>query len=84
MVQIVPQKDVSGGITFSDMAIYGSLLKSVQKYYGDVGFASVKFGLKCKYCNDQTRIAIIRLKHKVHRFVTTILPLPSIVSIKFI
>lgn len=82
VVRVVPQKPISGSLTFSDGALYSSITRSVQKYYGDLGAASVRFGLKCKYCNDRTRIAIIRAKHKIHRFVNSILPFTSVVSIK--
>lgn len=51
----------------------------MQKYYGDLGAASIRFGLKCKYANEQTRIAIVRIKHRIHRFVTSVLPMESVV-----
>lgn len=78
VVKIIPKNAIQGSF-LSDSIIYSSIMKSVAKYYGDLGAASVQFGLKCKYCNDQTRIAIIRVKHKIHRFVTSILPLISVV-----
>lgn len=80
VVKIVPQNAIAGRLSISDGLLYSSITKSVQKYYGDFGAASIRFGLKCKYCNDQTRIAIIRVKHKIHRFVNSILPMTSIVS----
>lgn len=80
VVKIVPQNPIAGRLSISDGLLYSSITKSVQKYYGDFGAASIRFGLKCKYCNDQTRIAIIRVKHKIHRFVNSILPMTSIVS----
>lgn len=80
VVKIIPQNMTQGGFPMSDSDLYSSIMKSVAKYYGDLGAASVRFGLKCKYCNDQTRIAIIRVKHKIHRFVTSILPMTSVVS----
>lgn len=81
VVKIIPQNAIQGSFPLSDGALYSSIMKSVAKYYGDLGAASVRFGLKCKYCNDQTRIAIIRVKHKIHRFVTSILPMTSVVSL---
>lgn len=74
------ENSVTGNLSITDNAMYASILKSVAKYYGDLGAASIRFGIKCKYCNDQTRIAIVRVKHKIHRFVTSILPMTSIVS----
>lgn len=85
VVKVIPQNEIAGSLPVSDSALYSSIIKSVAKYYGDVGAASIRFGLKCKYCNDQTRIAIIRVKHKIHRFVTSILPIISVVcSLKII
>lgn len=81
VVKVEPQNAVTGSLSFSDGAIYSSITKLVLKYYGDLGAASIRFGLKCKYCNDQTRVAIVRIKHRIHRFVTSILPMTSVVSI---
>lgn len=67
-------------VSLTGTAIYQCIVKLVQKYYGDVGVGAVRTSLKAKYCNDQTRIAIIRVKHKAHRFVTSILPLASVIS----
>lgn len=82
MIKVVSQNRTTGRLSVSDGSLYSSIIKSVQKYYGDFGVASIRFGLKCKYCNDRTRIAIVRVKHKIHRFVTSILPMTSVVSIK--
>lgn len=70
----------TGSTTFTDYSVYNCIVKNVQKFYGDLGVAAVRSGLKCKYCNDQTRIAIIRVKHKAHRFVTCTLALSTVVS----
>ncbi|KAG4073782.1 hypothetical protein HA402_001006 [Bradysia odoriphaga] len=81
VVQIVPEDDnKKGGLAFTDLSIAQCIIKNVQKYYGDVGVAAIRSGLKCKYCNEQTRIAIIRIKHRPHRFVTSILPLIAVVG----
>ncbi|XP_055318002.1 uncharacterized protein LOC129576661 [Sitodiplosis mosellana] len=80
VVKVEPQTAIAGSISFSDSALYSSITKSVLKYYGDLGAASIRFGLKCKYCNDRTRIAIVRVKHRIHRFVTSILPLTSVLG----
>lgn len=77
-----PQTAITGSLPFSDGALYSSITKSVSKYYGDLGAASIRFGLKCKYCNEQTRVAIVRIKHRIHRFVTSILPMTSVVCFK--
>lgn len=42
--------------------------------HGDFGVAAVKSGFLTKYCNENTRIAIIRSRHGPHKFVTSSLP----------
>lgn len=81
MVKVVLEDETKkDAVSFSDTSIYHCVLKLVQKHWGDLGEAAVRSGLKCKYCNDQTRIAIIRIRHRPHRFVTSVLPLASVVS----
>ncbi|KAJ6633858.1 NAD-dependent histone deacetylase sirtuin-1 [Pseudolycoriella hygida] len=76
VVQIIPEDDnKKGGLAFTDISIAQCIMKNVQKFYGDFGAATVRSGFKCKYCNEQTRIAIIRIKHRPHRYVTSVLPL---------
>lgn len=80
MKVVLEDESKTDAITLSDHSIYNCVLKLVQKHWGDLGEAAVRSGLRCKYCNDQTRIAIIRMKHRPHRFVTSVLPLASVVS----
>lgn len=82
VVKVDLQNEKATNVAFTDTALYNCITRCVQKYYGDVGAASIRFGLKCKYANEQTRIAIIRIKHRIHRFVTSILPMASVVSQK--
>lgn len=80
----IDAKDTKPGsnLSLSDSTLYASISKYVQKFYGDHGQASIRFGLKCKYVNEKTRIAILRIKHLIHRFVTSILPLiPMVFSL---
>lgn len=81
VVKVELEKEDTKSVSLADYSLYSCIIKCVQKYYGEFGVAAIRFGLKCKYCNDQTRIAIIRVKHKIHRFVTSILPLASVVSV---
>lgn len=81
---VLEDESKKDGLSFSDHSIYNCVLKLVQKHWGDLGEAAVRSGLRCKYCNDQTRIAIIRIKHRPHRFVTSVLPLACVVSFLFI
>lgn len=80
VVKVDLQNEPKDSVTFTDQSLYACITKCVQKYYGELGVASIRFGFKCKYCNVQTRIAIIRIKHRLHRFVTSILPMASVVS----
>ncbi|CAH2086165.1 unnamed protein product [Euphydryas editha] len=51
-----------------------TILEKIQQVHGDFGLAAVKNGFVAKYCNENTRIAIIRSRHGPHRFVTSSLP----------
>ncbi|XP_026724709.1 ribonuclease P/MRP protein subunit POP5 [Trichoplusia ni] len=53
---------------------HDTLLNKIQQMHGDFGVASVTNGFLTKYCNENTRIAIIRSRHGPHRFVTSSLP----------
>lgn len=55
------------------------LMKNIQKYYGDYGLASVSNGLKVQYCNDKTLMCILRARHGPHRFLSSCLPLITVV-----
>ncbi|XP_050678530.1 ribonuclease P/MRP protein subunit POP5 isoform X1 [Leptidea sinapis] len=51
-----------------------ALMDKIQQLHGDFGIAAVRTGLLTKYCNENTRIAIIRCRHGPHKFVTSALP----------
>ncbi|CAH0721888.1 unnamed protein product, partial [Brenthis ino] len=59
---------------FKSKILYDTLIEKIQQLHGDFGVAAVKTGLVAKYCNENTRIAIIRSRHGPHRFVTSSLP----------
>uniref|UniRef100_T1H3P5 Ribonuclease P/MRP protein subunit POP5 n=1 Tax=Megaselia scalaris TaxID=36166 RepID=T1H3P5_MEGSC len=59
VVQIVPEVE-AGKITFNDSVLTKCVMKNVGKYYGEFGVGSTEYGFRVKYCNDKTRIAIIR------------------------
>ncbi|KAJ2952892.1 hypothetical protein O0L34_g7255 [Tuta absoluta] len=66
---------------------HDTVLTKVQELHGDFGIASVRTGFLTKYCNENTRIAILRSRHGPHQFVTSSLPFitkigPLDVSIK--
>ncbi|KAL0894147.1 hypothetical protein ABMA27_014180 [Loxostege sticticalis] len=53
---------------------HDSVLNKIQQLHGDFGIASIRNGFLTKYCNETTRIALIRARHGPHRFVTSSLP----------
>ncbi|CAD7083297.1 unnamed protein product [Hermetia illucens] len=80
VTQIIPEKSVSAAATFSDAAITKSIRNNVQKYYGDFGSGSINVGFRIKYCNEKTKVTIIRCRHGPHRFITSILPLMTVIG----
>lgn len=57
------------------------LQQRIEKYYGEFGIASM-LRLHVIYFNEKTRLCIIQTRHGPHRFVTSILPLLTVVSRK--
>ena len=53
---------------------YDIIIEKIQQLHGDFGVAAVKTGFVAKYCNENTRIAILRSRHGPHKFVTSALP----------
>ncbi|KAF7285613.1 POP5 ribonuclease P/MRP subunit [Rhynchophorus ferrugineus] len=51
-----------------------SIKEKVQQLHGDFGEAAIRAGFTAKYCNEYTRIAIIRVRHGPHRLVTSSIP----------
>lgn len=65
--------------TVSPPELYDYFKTNVLKYYGDFGMASVG-NLSVKYCDPESKLLIIRVSHGPHRFLTSILPLLTVVS----
>ncbi|CRK97799.1 CLUMA_CG011178, isoform A [Clunio marinus] len=61
-------------ISTSELA--GDFRRSIQKYYGDFGAASVQ-NLAVKYFNEKHKLVIVRLSHGPHKFLSSILPLST-------
>ncbi|CAG4988407.1 unnamed protein product [Parnassius apollo] len=53
---------------------HDTVLDKIQQLHGDFGIAAVRTGFLTKYCNENTRIAILRSRHGPHKFVTSSLP----------
>lgn len=50
--------------------------------HGDFGVAAIRSGFTTKYCNENTRIAIVRTRHGPHRLVASCLPLINVLDKK--
>lgn len=68
--------DVPAQILFklNSTALYHSVLHKVRQLHGDFGVSAIKVGFSAKYCNEITRVAIIRVRHGPHKFVSSVLP----------
>ncbi|KAG5681736.1 hypothetical protein PVAND_011145 [Polypedilum vanderplanki] len=60
--------------TVSSKELADTLRKATKKYYGDYGLASVS-NLNVKLFYDKHKLAIIRVTHGPHKFITSIIPL---------
>ncbi|KAK9869392.1 hypothetical protein WA026_003148 [Henosepilachna vigintioctopunctata] len=61
-------------LRFHPAALHGAVFHTVQYLHGDFGAAAIRAGFVAKYCNPQTRIAVIRARHGPHRLVASALP----------
>ncbi|KAL9873223.1 ribonuclease P/MRP protein subunit POP5 [Glossina fuscipes] len=75
VVEIVPESKQHNVLHYKDHVLSKCILAAVRKYYGAYGLGRVELGFCTKYCNERTKIALIRCSHQSHKFVTSILPL---------
>ncbi|KAH8259899.1 hypothetical protein KR026_012564, partial [Drosophila bipectinata] len=78
-VQIVPHTPTNT-LRLNDYTLSKCLLQNVEKYYGVYGLGLIENGFRVKYCNDRTKIAIIRCLHRGQQFVSSVLPLITLVT----
>ncbi|EDV96803.1 uncharacterized protein LOC6558426 [Drosophila grimshawi] len=78
-VQIVPYAPVKT-LRLNDHTLTKCLLQNVEKYYGVFGLGLLEHGFRVKYCNERTKIAIIRCLHRGQRYVSSILPLITLIG----
>ncbi|XP_020815959.1 ribonuclease P/MRP protein subunit POP5 [Drosophila serrata] len=78
-VQIVPYTPTKV-LWFNDNTLTKCLLKNIEKYYGVYGLGKIEQGFRVKYINERTKIAIIRCMHSGQRFVSSILPLITLIG----
>jgi len=79
-VQIVPFTPTQS-LRLNDNSLAKILLQNVEKYHGVYGLGMIEQGFRVKYINDRTKIAIIRCLHRGQRFVSSILPLITLVGL---
>lgn len=61
-------------LSLKSKIFHETVLEKIQQLHGDFGLAAVKSGFLTKYCNENTRIAILRARHGPHKFVSSSLP----------
>lgn len=74
-VEIVPTDGSDKPLILKTAAIHNAVQQKVQQLYGDFGLAAIKAGFNAKYCNAQTRIALIKARHGPHKFILNSIPL---------
>lgn len=57
-------------------------MQKVQQLHGDFGVAAIRAGFTAKYCNEKTRVAIIRIRHGPHKLVASALPCINMIDNK--
>lgn len=53
---------------------YHTLLRKIQELHGDFGVAATRGGMNVKYCNENTRLVIIKARHGPHKLLGSSLP----------
>lgn len=74
MVEINPVVETGKPLPLSPIAFHNAIMDKVEQLHGDFGVAAIRAGFTAKYCNEKTRIAIIRIRHGPHKLVTSSLP----------
>ena len=57
--------------------IFYAILNATEQIHGEFGAAAVRNGLDVKYCNQDTRIGLVRSRHGPHRLIGSSLPFVS-------
>ncbi|XP_034656627.1 uncharacterized protein LOC117893946 [Drosophila subobscura] len=78
-VQIVPYAPKKT-LGLKDHILSKCILQNVEKHYGVYGLGVVEQGFRVKYCNERTKIAVIRCVHRGQRFVSSMLPLITLIG----
>ncbi|KAL2723340.1 ribonuclease P/MRP protein subunit POP5-like, partial [Vespula maculifrons] len=76
-IEIIPKIENNKVLTLRTAALQNAIQAKVQQLYGDFGSAAIKVGFQAKYCNAQTKIALIKSRHGPHKFILNCIPLLS-------
>ncbi|XP_019878639.1 ribonuclease P/MRP protein subunit POP5 [Aethina tumida] len=75
VVQVNRENDQPVSVLKMSASLLNDCIKEkVQDLYGDFGVAAIHAGFTAKYCNEYTRIAIIRARKGPHRMVAASVP----------
>lgn len=61
-------------------SFYEAIIEKIQQLHGDYGIALVKPGFMTKYCNETTRIALMKAKHEYYRILASTLPFVNVID----
>ncbi|XP_033226392.1 uncharacterized protein LOC117178931 isoform X2 [Belonocnema kinseyi] len=61
-------------LVLNETALHHAIQNKIHQLYGDLGQASIKAGFNAKYCNTQTGIALVKVRHGPHKFLLTSIP----------
>lgn len=68
-----PQKS-STAFSTTSFLISRNLLQIVGKIHGDFGSAAIASGFSVKYCNEYTRVALVRVRSGPHKLLASAIP----------
>ncbi|XP_019885607.1 ribonuclease P/MRP protein subunit POP5 isoform X2 [Camponotus floridanus] len=84
VLEIVPHSKSDKQLMLKNTALSYAVQQKVQQLYGDFGVAAIKDGFDAKYCNTQTKIALVRIRHGPHKLVLQAIPLINDVGGRFV
>lgn len=73
-VEITPRTDEKKPLVLKASALYEAVQKKIKIMFGDFGIAAIRPGFNAKYCNNYTKIAMIRCRHGPHEFILQSIP----------
>lgn len=65
-------------------ALHVAINQKIQQLYGDFGVAAIKAGFSAKYCNEHTRIALVKTRHGPHKFLLESIPTINDIGGRFV